>query len=387
MARRLLIAGAAAAAAIAAGIGTLHDASACGGLVAPNGAVRLARASTAVGWHDGVEHYLTSFTYQGNVPDIGWIVPLPAVPDSVVKGGSWSLQRMSREARPVRFADNASASGAFAAAAPGAEVILQTTVDSLDITVIKGSGDAVAEWCAKNGFALNDETRGHILSYASASPIFLAAKYDTNAARSRGFFQGDGTPVLITMHTPRLWVPLEVLANNGDSLNADVFLFTDERPAPAGDPFFFTGATIPGASGFQLLAQEVIPAQLHSDLAAEKNMEWVPSSGWFTALSLDAQGSNVTYDMTVDSGRITLAPMGLGPDAAIRASARQSPAVAVPGVVDPSTVGFGGSVGSGGTGTALIITGASIVGSLLLAAGAAGAWAWVERRRQRRQTR
>jgi hypothetical protein len=37
---------------------------ACGGLIAPNGAIRLARAATLVAWHDGIERYMTSFTYQ-----------------------------------------------------------------------------------------------------------------------------------------------------------------------------------------------------------------------------------------------------------------------------------------------------------------------------------
>jgi len=44
---------------------------ACGGLVAPNGAVRLSRATTFVAWHDGIERYLTAFTYQGNVSNVG----------------------------------------------------------------------------------------------------------------------------------------------------------------------------------------------------------------------------------------------------------------------------------------------------------------------------
>ena len=50
-----------------------HSAFACGGLVAPNGAVRLSRATTLVAWHDGIEHYMTSFTYQGDVSNLGWI--------------------------------------------------------------------------------------------------------------------------------------------------------------------------------------------------------------------------------------------------------------------------------------------------------------------------
>ena len=46
---------------------------ACGGLVAPNGAVRLSRATTFVAWHNGIERYLTAFTYQGDVSNLGWI--------------------------------------------------------------------------------------------------------------------------------------------------------------------------------------------------------------------------------------------------------------------------------------------------------------------------
>jgi uncharacterized protein DUF2330 len=381
MRRRLLIAGAAAVAAIAAGAGTLHDVSACGGLVAPNGAVRLARASTAVAWHDGVEHYLTSFTYQGDVPDIGWIVPLPAVPDSVVKGGSWSLQRLAREARPFFAADGAgSASLALTAAPAPAQVVLQTTVDSLDITVIKGSGQAVADWCAQNGFTLNDETRGHILAYASSSPIFLAAKYDTNAARARGFFQGDGTPVLITMHTPRLWVPLEVLANDGDTLDADVFLLTDERPAPPGSPTFGFDNAIPGAPGFTLVRQVPISQSLHDDLAAQKNMEWVPQSGWFTALTLQARGNDVTYDMTVDRGALTLAPMGAGPDAVLRSITLHDP-ILPPDAGGPATLPASALPSASGLGAAVLVAAASLAGALLLAAGAFGAVGVIERRR------
>ena len=75
-----------AALAIALGIFVVQalPAFACGGLVAPNGAVRLGRATTLVAWHNGIEHYLTTFTYQENNTNsganLGWIVPLPAVP-------------------------------------------------------------------------------------------------------------------------------------------------------------------------------------------------------------------------------------------------------------------------------------------------------------------
>src|SRR5215469_10071120 len=77
---------------------------ACGGLVAPNGSVRLARATTFVAWHDGIERYMTSFTYQEtnthSAANVGWIVPLPAVPLKIEEGGAWTLQRLNLETHP-----------------------------------------------------------------------------------------------------------------------------------------------------------------------------------------------------------------------------------------------------------------------------------------------
>jgi hypothetical protein len=54
---------------------------ACGGLIAPDGDVHLSRATTFVMWHNGIEHYLTSFTYQENnarsVANLGLFVTPP----------------------------------------------------------------------------------------------------------------------------------------------------------------------------------------------------------------------------------------------------------------------------------------------------------------------
>ena len=40
---------------------TASAAGACGSLVAANGAVNLVRTTTLAAYHDGVEHYVTSF--------------------------------------------------------------------------------------------------------------------------------------------------------------------------------------------------------------------------------------------------------------------------------------------------------------------------------------
>lgn len=305
-----------AAAALAAGLAllTAAPAAACGGLVAPNGSVRLAKATTFVAWHDGVEHYMTSFAYQGDVAGLGWIVPLPAVPDSVVKGGAWTLQRLERETHPV--VPQAFEGLAQAASGKAAEVLQQVQIDALDITVLRGSGQAVVDWCAQNGFVLPDETRAHLLAYAATSPVFMAAKYDLSAARQRGQLAGDGTPVLITMHTPHLWVPLEVLANALDPVVADLYLLTDTQPS----------APETLAPGFTLVSQERMGSLLQHDLSTDRNMSWVPQQGWLSYLTIDAPSPQVTYDMSVTpDGGVRLASMGVGPAAGATEPALETP--------------------------------------------------------------
>jgi hypothetical protein len=290
---------------------------ACGGLVAPNGAVRLGRATTLVAWHNGVEHYMTAFTYEGDVTNLGWIVPLPAIPTAIQEGGAWTLQRLDIESHPQPPAPFGRVENA-ATAAGTAQVIQQVQVEALDITVLKGSGQEVLNWCQQNGFSVAGETRAHLLIYAHASPIFMAAKFDVSRAQARHQLSGDGAPVLITMPTPRLWVPLEVLALDGQQVNADLYLLTD-GPVNTSDTNATigqspVGATIPGATGFTVSFQEQMNAQLYHDLSTDRNMGWVRSDGWLTYLSLDAPAEKVTYDLGLsDRGVIRLAPFGTPP--------------------------------------------------------------------------
>jgi hypothetical protein len=293
---------------------------ACGSLVAPNGAVRLSRATTFVSWHNGIEHYLTAFTYQGDVANLGWIVPLPAIPTKIEEGGAWTLQRLQRETHPLP--PNVLAAGAANEATPSAQVIEQVQVEALNITVLKGSGQEVLVWCQQNGFTLSDETRAHLLGYAKGSPIFMAAKYDTARAQARGQLQGDGAPVLITLPTKYLWVPLEVLALEGQQVQADLYLLTDQ-PVNTSDLGAVIGQSpvgtqVPGAPGFTLAFQERMNASLYHDLSTDRNMGWVRPDGWLTYLTLDASEPQVTYDMAVaPSGVIRLAPYGTAPDAVV----------------------------------------------------------------------
>src|SRR6266571_9008962 len=115
-----------------------QSAFACGGLVAPDGDVRLERATTLVAWHDGIEHYMTSFTYQSDVKNLGWIVPLPAVPLKIEAGGAWTLQRLFRETHPETFSFAPRAASSSAGTADSAQVLQQVKVEALNITVLRG---------------------------------------------------------------------------------------------------------------------------------------------------------------------------------------------------------------------------------------------------------
>ena len=313
--RRLLLAAVVPLAALALQV---TPAFACGGLVAPDGDVHLDQATTFVAYHAGVEHYVTSFAFSGSVADVGWIVPLPAVPDKIEAAGRWTLQRLEREFNPpppIAF----DALGTAAAASP---VVEQVQVEALDITVLKGSGQTVIDWCEHNGFELPTETTDHLLQYAQGSPVFMAARYDNAAAAARRMQSGDGVPLLITMRTPQLWVPLEVLANDSDAVNADLFLLTDQQLQPAQPvplftlPGFTFGSTnsVDGAKGFTITGSRSLDSPLYNDLSSDRNMSWMPSTGWLTYLQLRAPSSAVTYDLGVGGdSRIRLASFGTAP--------------------------------------------------------------------------
>ncbi len=324
--RRFLFAGMGVAAALLLQAG---QALACGGLVAPDGDVRLAKATTFVAWSAGIEHYVTSFAYTGAVIDVGWIVPLPAVPTSVTEAGAWTLQRLEREfAPPVPTPDfglELSAAGAPAV------VVEQVQVEALDVTVLKGSGQAVIDWCVHNGFLISPEIQNHLLRYAASSPVFMAAKYNTSLALQRHQQAGDGVPLLITMRTPHLWVPLEILASGGSPVNADLFLLTDQ-PLRTGGGLPVTSAASDGQSvgsapGFTVAGAEPMNATLHHDLSSDRNMAWVPAKGYLTYLTLNAPGDDVTYDLGVGTDSV-IRLVSFGAQFANLAGATPSPPVA-----------------------------------------------------------
>src|SRR2546428_13127143 len=90
------------AAIVAASLAYAQPAAACAGLIGPNGAVNLLRTTTFAGYHDGVEHYVTSFQFAGGSRQFGSLVPLPGIPTTVERGGDWTPQRLIRETNPPK---------------------------------------------------------------------------------------------------------------------------------------------------------------------------------------------------------------------------------------------------------------------------------------------
>ncbi|HUY96032.1 MAG TPA: DUF2330 domain-containing protein [Verrucomicrobiae bacterium] len=286
---------------LAAAAGPLAGpALACGALVAPNGSVRLEQTTTFVAYAHGVEHYLTSFAFQGRVSRLGWIVPLPADPIGIREGGAWTLQRLEQQVHPQpRLARRRPGAATTAPA-----VVLQTVrVAALDITVIRGSGPAILGWTRANGFRLPRQTQHHLLRYAAGSPYFLAARYDLARARAHHLAKGDGTPLLLTLRVPHPWIPLEVLAIDGQKVVADLFLLTPDRlwSLPGEAVATGVGREVPQARGLVLRSEQKMTAQLHHDLARDRHMGWVARHGWLTYLTLRAPGTAVAYDLGVTS--------------------------------------------------------------------------------------
>ncbi len=340
---------------------------ACGGLIGPNGGVSLLKTTTLAGYHDGVEHYVTAFSFTGGTGNFGSIIPLPGVPSIVEKGGNWTLQRLVKEITPQPRAGFFDAKTAQATAPVPAEVLQQVRIDALDLTVLKGAGASVGTWAKDNGFTLPPDAPALLDFYANRSPIFLAAKFDAAAAKARGQAQGGVTPIHLSIPTANPWVPLAILGlgkQPSEFVQADVFLITDHRPSMLPGPAA-VGTDSTSTTGLTLARSEPGSASLISDLRSDQGMGWIPQTGmWLSYLQVDTAAVNLHYDLAVDAtGAGAPSPVAAGlPDGVAAAPAPAAPVPAVPGVPAGSRDAW--------------IWAATAVGVLLLV----GSWAWTIRR-------
>lgn len=287
--RRLI---AAAAAALPVLVVAAAPAGACGGLVGENGTIELVRTTTLAAYTGGIERYVTAFEFTGEGEEVGSIVPLPDVPTDVTRAGDWTLQRLAQEVAPPADNDERLASGAADQSAE-LEIILETEIDALDITVLKGGGDEVGRWAAENGFLLTPDAPEVLDFYAERSPVFMAARFDAQRAADLGQGAGDSTPIMATIPTDDPWVPVRILGLglDGDrAVEADVFLLTDEEPE-----------LLAGGTGLTVDRSEQASGLLLDDLRSDVNMGWVPEDMWLTHMALSAPAAELDYDLAVSA--------------------------------------------------------------------------------------
>ena len=266
---------------------------ACGGLVGANGTIELVRTTTLSGYTDGVQRYVTAFEFSGEGEEVGAIIPLPDVPTDVERAGDWTLQRLVREVRPPEEQPAAESFDAAAAGKESAEVLLETEVDALDLTVLRGGGDEVGRWAADNGFFLTPDAPEVLDFYAQRSEIFLAAKFDASRAAELGQGAGDSTPIMLTIPTEQPWVPLRILSlglDGSKQVEADVFLLTDDRPQ-----------LLAGGPGLALERSEAASPGLMADLRSDVGMGWLPREMWLTYLELSVPADELTYDLAIST--------------------------------------------------------------------------------------
>jgi hypothetical protein len=270
-----------------------QPAAACGGLVGENGTIELVRTTTLAAYNDGVERYVTAFEFTGEGEEVGSIVPLPDVPTEVVRGGDWTLQRLVQEVTPPPPGAPLAAAAEDAGTA-GAEVLLETQIDALDITVLRGGGDEVGQWAVDNGFLLTPDAPEVLDYYAERSPVFMAARFDAARARELGQGVGDSTPIMATIPTDDPWVPVRILAlglEGSQTVEADVFLLTDNKPQ-----------LMTGGGGMTVERSEPASDLLLDDLRSDVAMEWVPQEDmWLSYLTVDAPARELDYDLAVST--------------------------------------------------------------------------------------
>jgi hypothetical protein len=304
---------------------------ACGGLVNTNGSVTLVRTTTLAAYHQGIEHYVTSFEFAGGEGEFGSIIPLPGVPTRVIRGGDWTLQRLVQETQPQ---PEALAFAAATGAEDAARVILKTEIDALDIVVLEGGGTAVGDWAREHGFFLPPDAPEVLDFYAERSPIFMTVRFDASRAKEQGLGAGDGTPVHVVIPTTNPWVPLRILGLGAAAeapVEADVYLLTDVEPVT------LPAALTPGIAsrlpqgvrpGLVLERSEEASRSLLTDLRSDKGMDWLPSSGmWLSYLRVDARAGDLDYDLAIDAsgaGQPSPVAAGLEPEAAAGADGLRS---------------------------------------------------------------
>ena len=173
---------------------------------------------------------------------------------------------------------------------------METEIDGLLITILKGGEPRVGRWAKDEGFALPPTLPRSSTSTPSEAAYFMAARFIPEKARRKKLREGDGIPIHLRIPTDNPWVPLRILGLGKEAtevIEADVFLLNDREPALLPAP------AASGERGMALERSEQASQSLLNDLGSDKGMNWIQEEAgmWLTYLRLD-----------IDAGRPDLRP-------------------------------------------------------------------------------
>lgn len=269
---------------------------ACGGLVAGKHAEVLTKATALAAWVDGVEHYITGFEFAGTADSFGYIIPLPAPPTEIRKGGDWTLERLEREAFPQPVADQAFATAGAELTSKRVEVLKEVKIDSLDIKVVRGGGRDVAAWARQHNFDMTPDTDELLATYKAN--IFALAKFDKKEAEKK-FQVGQGVVIDFEIPLAGPWIPLRILSlgkHEAEQINAHLFMLTPQRP--------ILSSPLGKLTGLRTVKDEWASKSLIDDLRSDTGTSWIPDKMWFRAYELVAPTNTVTYDIAASGDGI-----------------------------------------------------------------------------------
>ena len=106
-------------------------------------------------------------------------------------------------------------------------------------------------------------------------------------------------PVHLTIPTDNPWVPLRILAlgkSAAETVQADVYLLTDDRPA-----LLPNAGAFGESAGLILDHSDAASDGLLADLRSDAGMEWVPNDAWLTKVVIDSAADELNFDLAIDA--------------------------------------------------------------------------------------
>lgn len=178
-------------------------------------------AQKAVIWYEnGVETLILSTTFKGNAEDFGWLIPVPAKPQTD-KASDELYTALDDLTRPKYSVDRGPLEIPLGITGleekyrgPQPPTIVESKeVDIFDITVLEPKDEkGLTEWLSKNGY-LYPTDRDHIIkSYIEQNWYFVAVKVNSSALGYAETHLRDGhaTPIKLTFTSSNIVYPIRL---------------------------------------------------------------------------------------------------------------------------------------------------------------------------------